>query len=251
MSRSTSPRVPGGETTVHDSRTLMLDDLVRLLDHLPAGSATPDVLHHLVLEDNVLGKRTVRTRAASLRYLGRLYPLGEPLMDAELFRTLWHSAPEGRGVLALLLALGRDHLLRQSVPFILALPVGGAVTWPDLAAFLKGQGVKYNEKTLKSSAQNLLSTWTQAGWLAGKVKKRRRLPSVSAEAVTLALWLGFLEGARGLALLNTSFTRVLEASPATLDQLAFEASRRGWLTYRRIADVLEITFPPLKGGEGA
>lgn len=228
--------------TVHDSRTLMVEDLSRLLAHLPPGAAALGTLRPLVLDENVLGKNTSRTRAASLGYLRRLYPLGGSLMHCAPFRELWHST-EARGALALLLALDRDRLLARSAPFVLSLPVGQAVTWPDLVRFLQAQGERSSEKTLGSSARNLLSSWSQAGWLSRQVPKRRTRPPVTPEVAALALLLGYRRGARGLALLETPQARVLDSSPDTLDELAFAAARRGWLTYRRVADVLDVTFP--------
>ncbi|WP_158680026.1 hypothetical protein [Deinococcus sp. NW-56] len=255
MTRPSPRRAARGVSapTVHDSRTLMLEDLSRLLEHLPPGEAAPEALRPLVLDENVLGKGTVRTRAASLGYLRRLYPLEAALMHTPLFRELW-QVPETRGSLALLLALDHDRLLTQSVPFVLSLTVGQPVTWPDLVRFLREEGTRYTETTLGSSARNLLSSWTQAGWLSRQVPKRRTRPPVTAEVVTLALLLGYRQGGRGLALLETPYAHVLDSSPETLDHMAFEASRRGWLTYRRIADVLEVTFPGLteqRAGEGA
>jgi hypothetical protein len=81
--------------------------------------------------------------------------------------------------------------------------------------------------------------------LAGKVKKIRVKPLVTPIVTAFALALGFLCGFRGRLLLDTTWTRLLDRSPAEITDLAVEASRQGWLTYKGAGSVVEITFPGL------
>ena len=52
-------------------------------------------------------------------------------------------------------------------------------------------------------------------------------------------------GGSGEMLFHTFWARLLDAGPAQLDALAFEASRRELLDYRRAGAVVDITFPGL------
>lgn len=226
----------------------MLEDLDQVLaDTQELLDATR--LRQAVLDHNLLGKRTPRTRLASWRFLNRLYGLSEDSLVTSGFLTLWRDAPEARPQLALLRAAARDPLLNLSAPWVIGLPEGQGVTWQDLAASLKAQGVNYSDKTLRSVAQNLLSSWTQAGWLGGKTRKKRVDAQWHPAAATLLLHEAYLQGERGATLYDRALGRLLPLDAEQVDALASEAGRRGWLSYRRLADVLEITFPRWDQGQ--
>jgi len=61
---------------------------------------------------------------------------------------------------------------------------------------------------------------------------------------TFALLLGWLDGHRGLALFDTLWAKLASTGPNDLDALAFAASNRDWLRYKRLGDVVEIDFAP-------
>ena len=69
-------------------------------------------------------------------------------------------------------------------------------------------------------------------------------PKISSRA-TFALLLGYLCGLRGKLLLGSLWARLLGLAPAAVGDLAAEASRQGWLTYKAAGAVVEITFPGL------
>jgi len=60
--------------------------------------------------------------------------------------------------------------------------------------------------------------------------------------------LGHLSGVRGLPLYETLWVRLLDIPPNEIDALAFAASQRGLLEYRRMGDVAEFGFSELLGG---
>ncbi|MDO9109880.1 MAG: hypothetical protein Q7U40_04435, partial [Desulfatirhabdiaceae bacterium] len=64
-------------------------------------------------------------------------------------------------------------------------------------------------------------------------------------AAAYALFLGYLDGTRGGALFTTEYTRLLDCQPQRVIELAEEASRRGWIVFKRIGDVMEVVFPSL------
>lgn len=217
----------------------MLADLTQLL------TVPPDSLRVAVVDQNVLGKRTPRTRVASWKYLNTLYALtGDDLVRSG-FLSLWQAFPDAQPHLALVRALERDALLRRSAPWITALPEGAPVRWADLAEELKHQGVKYSPKTMGSLSRNLLSSWAQAGWLRGKVAKTRASASWHPAAIAYLLRRQYEAGARGAALFDLPLAPLLGLNAAQLDGLAYAAAQERLLTYRRLADVVEITFGPV------
>ncbi|MHB8898380.1 MAG: hypothetical protein ACYC6Y_06505, partial [Thermoguttaceae bacterium] len=87
--------------------------------------------------------------------------------------------------------------------------------------------------------------WTQSGHLSGRNVKVRQTPDISAANTAYAFLLGYMEGVRGPSVYETLWTRMLAASNSRVSELAMEASRRGWMTYRQVGRVIEVTFPGL------
>ena len=80
---------------------------------------------------------------------------GKPRLDTALM--IWSSLRP----LALLCALAREPLLRDSAAVVLTAPAGSSVRWPEIAAALdREHRGRYSPKMLKSLAQNCASTWT-------------------------------------------------------------------------------------------
>ncbi len=67
-----------------------------------------------IIEENVLGKRTMATRRESLRRLSELYALNPGLSPFRALRDLWQANPEAQPLLAFLCASARDPILRAS-----------------------------------------------------------------------------------------------------------------------------------------
>lgn len=144
-------------------------------------------------------------------------------------------------MLAFLAAAVRDPMLRDMTPFVIAIPVGDSVTPSETANHLKEKyPSRFSPATLRSTAQNIGSSWTQAGYLTGKVNKKRSRPVVTPVATTFALLLGYLCGLRGRMLLDTIWTRMLDRSRAEIVDLATEASRQGWMNLKAVGPVIEL-----------
>jgi hypothetical protein len=224
---------PGG---VHLSKTMMLAELTTLLN-----ATHPDDLDTQVLEANVLGKRTGAARRLALARLNTLYGIRTPNPIAVVMGKLWRMRTEGRPMLALLCALARESLLRDSADAVLPALAGTPVLWPDIAAKLsrKHPG-RYSPKMMKSLAQNCASTWTQSGHLTGKVRKRRSVAVATPEAVAYAALLGALAGFGGPALLASPWMSALDRSDAELLNLLRSGEAAGLLRLRAGGGVIEI-----------
>ena len=148
--------------------------------------------------------------------------------------------------MAYLMAAARDPVLREMSPVVVAVPIGNPVAPDQIANQLEEKFPKrFGPSTALATAQRLASSWGQAGLVAGKVKKKRVRLVVTPVAATFALLLGHLVGLRGKMLLDSIWTRMLDRPPAEVADLAAEASRQGWVTYKAAGAVVEITFPGL------
>jgi len=232
-----------GSMSVHTSRTMMLEELTLVLDRVPQ-IARKGEYELAIVEQNVLGKPTRTTRQRSLRRLTELYALDPACLVFRFLRIYWNVDPAGRPMLAFLTAAARDPLLREMTPFVLRVPIGELVGAHEIGSHL---GEKYPGRfqptTKHSTAQNLASSWTQVGYLLGKVRKVRVQPLVTPVVLTYAVALGHFCGLRGKMLVHSPWTDLLDRKPAELLDLAFEASSRGWLNYKAAGGVVDITFP--------
>ena len=234
-----------GERGTHTSRTMMLTELQALLAALPA-DATRDDYEQAITEDNVLGKKTASTRRLTVKRMGELYALDPTVPLFRLLRHLWEFDAAGRPLLSCLCANARDPLLRITAPAVLDVQEGEPYSKEQAMALLtEGTGDRFNPGTVNKIARNTASSWTQSGHLQGRAKKLRARAQATPSSTAYALLLGFMTGARGEMLYTTYWAQLLDARPSQIDALAFEASRRGWLDYRRLGNVVEITFPDL------
>ena len=177
-------KVEGGGP--HQSKTMMLGEISALLAHEPS-----DDLHDVVVAQNLLGKPSMRAREASLYRLRQLYAVGEDAQVGVVLRHLWRLDKEGRPMLALLCALARDPSFRAGSSAVLDAVLGEQVRWPAIAAAFESHFPGRLSPTMaKSLAQNAASSWTQAGFLRGAVRKERvramATPVTAAYAALLA-----------------------------------------------------------------
>jgi hypothetical protein len=232
-------------SSVHTSRTMMFNELSLAFDHVGQNAKQADYVAAIV-EHNILGKRTQTTRIRSAQRLTELYSLdpGNPIF--RLLRSFWAADEAAHRGLAFLTATTRDPVLRNMTPTVLAAAIGAPVTVAEIVDRLKHRyPSRFKLTTLLSTAQNLASSWAQAGYLTGKIKKTRTRAVVTPVLLTHALVIGYLSGARGKVLLDTLWTRMLDRTPAEIGDLASEASKQGWMNYKAVGSVVEITFPGL------
>jgi len=226
----------------HGSRTMMLAEL-RLLLAACQMSTSLEEYRSAIVDENVLLKKTVTTRKDSFRRLRELYALNKNILLFRALRDLWDDDIQAQPLLALLCAVARDPLLKGTAEPILAIPTGETVT-PTMTTEAVNASFpnRYSPKTLKSTGQNAISSWQQAGLLSGKLHKVRVRAESRPASVAYALLLGYLSGARGEALFQTLWCRLLDTPVHVLHEQAFAASQRGWIEYRHMGDVTEIGF---------
>lgn len=232
--------------SAHTSRTMMLEELRVLLAYIDYPEADKSVYRQAIDDENCLGKRSGKTRILTYRHLVDLYSLNRANV---LFRTLlffWNRDINGQPLLALICAYARDPIFRATAPFILKFQEGATISRESLEEFIDSQDPgRFSKATLKSTAQNINSTWTKSGHLVGRAIKVRSRANPTAGSVSYALLLGYLSGVRGQALFETEYTKLLDCSFHKAIELAEEASRKGWIVFKRVGDVIEVLFPNL------
>lgn len=231
---------------VHTSRTMMLVELRALLSYVDNAEAAKADYLEAIQTANCLGKRSGKTRALTFRHLADLYALDPSLLVFRSLRLFWQRDVDGQPLLAALCAYSRDPILRATAPFVLGFEEGATVTREAVEEFIDAQEPgRFSKATLKSTAQNINSSWTQSGHLAGRVRKVRAHAVATPGTVSLALLLGYVSGLRGESLLKSDFTRMLDCSFEKTIELAEDASRRGWISLKRVGQVVEVLFPNL------
>lgn len=230
----------------HTARTMMIEDLTALLTYIDRHEADKsDYLKGIAIE-NCLGKRSAKTRVLTYRHLVELYSLDPTRVLFRALRYFWDRDIDGRPLLALLCTFARDSVFRSTAPFILKFPEGATISRESLEEFIDAQEPgRFSNATLKSTAQNINSTWTKSGHVYGRARKVRSRANPTAGSVSYALLLGYLSGSRGQALFQTEYIKLLDCSFDKAIELAEDASRKGWIVLKRVGDVIEVLFPNL------
>lgn len=232
-----------GHNGAHSARTMMLAELIQLFDSCPVDAQLNDYREHVEIA-NVLHKPTSKARALTWRHLVDLYGMDIQIPLFRIFRHFWECDENARPVLACQMALTRDPILRASKEKILSLQIGERLRREDMEQlFSEKFPERFSPAMLKSLAQNVNGTWTNAGYLEGRSKKYSSEPNVCPVNVAFALLLGYLQGASGNRLFTTEWTAVLNYRQERLIELARQASYSGLIDFKHSSEVIEITFP--------
>lgn len=229
---------------------MMFSELETVMGALE-GSISPATVRTAILEDNLLGKATRNGRKNTATKLVSLYSFDvrQPLFYA--FQRLWRDAKQSRPVLAILLALCRDAVLRTSVETIVATPQGSMLTRERIYMNLIASfASKYAETTLQATTRLIFSSWRQSGHIGGKLPTVRVKAPADMHAVAFALLIGYLRSLRGHNLLSSNWVRLLDFDSSELEAATAQAHRHGLITSRKIGEVVELTPGPhlLLGG---
>jgi hypothetical protein len=224
----------------HTSKTLMLQELEALLASVPP-DAPAKAYRVAIVEENVLGKRTLSTRKETASRLTALHGLDPSKPLFRVLRRLWAVDPAAHPQLALLNGLARDPLLMATTTQVMGMAQGQALQRSEMVAAVQGfSHARLSAKVLDAVARNTASSWTQSGHLKGRVKKLRQPLKPHPVALSLALWMGYASGKRGKALLNTPWATALDSSSSGLLELAEQAKRLGLLKLSHGAGVVSI-----------
>ena len=232
-----------GQST-HNARTMMLKELSLLLQTVNNPNATTDEYRREILENNCLGKNSGISRKKSESHLINMYTLDPKLLVFSALRYFWQRDTSGHPLLAFTCVFSRDNLIRRIAPFILKKSEGEKVLKEPIKEMLNElrPGV-FSSATLESTAQNILSTFVQSGHLKGRLNKIRTTALPTAGTVAYSLLLGYICGYRGELLLSCEYINLLDCSLGKIVELAEIASRSGWISFKHIDNVYEVSFP--------
>lgn len=223
----------------HQSKTMMFGELEALLG---TGASKPEELRSAAIDDNAIGKATSNTRRLTFRHIASLYGLSDQPPLTKAFMKIWESDIHGRRLQALLVALARDPLLRETAPVVIEGSVGQALQWPVFAdAFLAAYPERFSEKMLRSLSQNCASSWTQSGHLKGAFKKIRQRVTPTPPTVAFAALIATASGFGGPSILSSGWMAVLDLTPAQALDALRRAEAIGLARVRSAGDVTEIS----------
>lgn len=236
--------------SIHTKRTMMLKELKDIFQFIPDMRASQSEYFDAVYAENCTGKKSGASRRYTAQYLQRLYILDPSYCLFRALRYYWERDTDGRDLLAFLCVFARDTILRETTPYILCLSQNSLASKEDLHKQIDHSFPgRFSPVMAASLGRNLLSSWTQAGYLIGRSKKIRQRPKVSPGAVSFALLLGYLSGERGEMLFSSTFVKLLDCPSEQAFHMAEDASRRGWLVFKRVGNVIEVAFPNLLTSE--
>jgi hypothetical protein len=235
-----------GDKGTHTSRTIMLAELDAVLSAC-SPDASREVYLNAIQEDNCLGKQTVATRKLSSQRLSELYGLDPEITLFRVMRRWWYADENGRALLAMLLALARDPLLRITAPAVLQMRPGEELARQQMTEPLSREvGHRLSASTVDKVVRNAASSWTQSGHLVGRGRKTRRQVRPTPVNVAYALFLSHLEGKRGAGAFQSLWARVLDVTEGELRDLAVDAKRLGLLDMTQSGGVVDLSFSRLE-----
>ncbi|WML91014.1 hypothetical protein RCF98_01360 [Thiothrix lacustris] len=235
-----------GKNGAHAARSMMIEELKQLFASRPKTASQEDYQQDIVTF-NTLHKATENSRKLTYHHLKDLYGLSPDIPLFNVLRQWWELSETAQVVLALQLAVARDPLLRGSVPVVLALQPGEHLARSDMEAYLCADDPeRFSPASLKSFAQNINGTWTQAGYLTGRTKKYRSVSAITYVNVAFALFLAHCQGLSGQRMFHSEWCRLLALNTHELYDMAHAASLRGLLNFKHASEVVEVTFPHLQ-----
>jgi len=229
----------------HSARSMMFLEMRALVRAMHL-TVTKDDFTKAIVEENVLEKPTLSSRKKSLRHLMELYGMNP---SEALFRVLWdfgHADLDSLHQLCLVCAYARDPQLRHSFELVRTLHLGEVLERAAMEQHLEiGFPGRFSSAMKKSMAQNVNTTWTFGGHLAGKAKKTRRLPEPRPVSAAYAMFVGYLTGLRGERLLDSAFGSLVASKRSQLIAALSLASAKGMLSLKQAAGIVEFDFSNL------
>lgn len=234
-----------GAKGTHSSRTIMLEELTLLFDAVP-GNASRAEYADAVMKENCLGKRTAANRKHSLQRLVELYALDSKAILFRILKDLWQTHDSSRPLIALLLAVARDPLLRSTASAVIYTPYNHEFARQSmLDAVSITVGGRFSLATLDKIVRNASSSWTQSGHLHGRGRKIRKPVETTPATTAYALLIGFALGRRGRRLLESPWVTILDTEYNGLLESASAAKSRGLLELKQAGSIVEISFPSI------
>jgi hypothetical protein len=236
------PRFVNNRNTIHTSRTIMYTELEKVMAH-----SVDTGLYLEAMGENVFGKKSSDGVVRTIGFLKQLYgfELNNPAFIA--FEYFWRiSDSHERPLIAFLYAVNHDFLLAESIDVVQKVTPGTKVTTELFEEVIeRNHPNRYSVNTRKSMAQNIASSWKQAGFIEGKIRNIRTEPEITHGVACFAFFLAYLNGERGNFIWNSTGVKALCLPESRLRELAVECARKDFMQYQYAGGITAINFANL------
>jgi len=199
------------------------------------------------LDQNVTGKKSNSGAGKTANYLKQLYAFDSSDSAFRALEYFWLVSDDShKPMIALLYAISRDSLLAESVNVLRVVAPGEKVSIELLENDIeRNHPNQYSPNTRKSMAQNLASSWKQAGFIYGKVKNIRVQPQIHFKVACFAFLLAYINGNRGEFIWSSITTKALCIPEQRLKELAIDCAKNDMMNYQHAGSVTSIGFTNL------
>jgi len=228
--------------TVHTSRTMMFAELEKVMDYSIGNDNFIESLRQ-----NITGKKSSSGAEKTAGFLKTLYRFDIKYPPFKAFRYFWNNSETHiKPLLAFIYAINHDYLLAESIDVVNNTRPGNRVSIESFEDNLENYHPnKFSPNTRKSVAQNIASSWKQAGFIEGKVKNIRKQPDIHYVAACFAFMLAWMKGESGDFTWESHGVKALCLSETRLRELAIECSRKDMLQYHYAGGVTAFSFENL------
>ena len=196
------------------------------------------------LGHNVTGKKSNSGVEKTANYLKRLYGFDMQYPPFVAFKYFWKiSDPNEKPLIAFVYAVNKDDLLAESVQVLHSVKLGEKATIEMFEEVVeKYHPNQYSANTRRSMAQNIASSWKQAGFIEGKVKNIRTQPVITYRVSCFAFLLAYINGGRGDFIWGSIGVNALCLNESKLRELAIECAKKDLMQYQYAGSVTAINF---------
>jgi hypothetical protein len=228
--------------TIHTSRTMMYAELEKVMAHSFDGDNFLESLEH-----NVTGKKSNSGVEKTANYLKRLYSFDMQYSPFVAFKYFWKTSdPNEKPLIAFVYAVYQDDLLAESVQVLQNVKPGEKASVELFEEVIeKYHPNQYSANTRRSMAQNIASSWKQAGFIEGKVKNIRTQPEITYRVACFAFLLAYINGDRGDFIWGSIGVNALCLYESKLRELAIECAKKDLMQYQNAGSVTSINFTNL------
>ena len=228
--------------TVHTARTIMFMELEKVMNFSIQNDNYIESMNN-----NVFGKKSQDGIKKTSGFLLQLYKFDLSSNKFKAFKYFWSIADESeKAVLAIVFASTNDYLLKESISAISHKKIGEKVEIESIEENIeKYHPNRFTKNTLRSVAQNIASSWKQAGFITGKIKNIRSEPIITYRVVAFSMILAYLDGIRGDFIFHHNTLLALCLSESKIRELSIEASKRDLMQYQYAGNITSISFDNL------
>lgn len=228
--------------SIHQARTIMFSELEKVMDFSVDNDTFFDSL-----ENNVFGKKSSDGVRQTGQFLRKLYGFDVNNPQFAAFKYFWKiTESDDKKHLAFLYAVTQDDYLAESIPVLQKVKPGHKVSVELFEELIgKYHPNKYSPNTRKSMAQNIASSWKQAGFIEGKVRNIRVEPEIGYKVACFAFLLAYLQGDRGDYIWNSIPVKSLNLPESRLRELAAECAKYDLMQYNHAGSITSIGFKTL------